>query len=48
MQTSSDLSALAPAELEKLNRVWRDFRKVVQFIDDNKVWLMPLLERVKS
>ena len=38
----------APAELEKLNRIWRDFRKVVQFIDDNRVWLLPLLERVKS
>lgn len=42
----SNLSALAPAELEKLNRIWRDFRKVVQFIDENKTWLLPALDSV--
>ena len=40
-------SALAP-ESEAMLNLWRDFRKVVQFIDENKVWLMPLLERVTS
>jgi len=26
----------------------RDFRKVVQFIDENKVWLLPVLEKVSK
>lgn len=33
----------APPEVEYLNLVWRDFRKVVRFIDDNQDWLLPLL-----
>ena len=36
----------APPELEKLNLIWRDFRKIVKFIDDNKEWLLPMLETV--
>ena len=39
---SDDLSALAPPSLELLN-LWRDFKKVVQFIDDNIHWLRPLM-----
>ena len=45
--TSLPSVSLAP-ESEAMLNLWRDFRKVVQFIDENKVWLMPLLERVKS
>ncbi|MBP5334083.1 MAG: hypothetical protein J6Y66_07935 [Bacteroidales bacterium] len=40
---SDDLSALAPQELEKLNLIWRDFRKVVRFIDENREWLDTML-----
>ncbi len=39
---SDDLSALAPPDLEMLN-LWRDFKKVVRFIDDNIHWLRPLM-----
>jgi len=28
--------------------LWLDFQKVARFIDDNKEWLMPLLERIKE
>ena len=46
---SDDLSALAPFEAELLN-LWNDFKKVVQFIDENAVWLKPLMsvcEKIK-
>ena len=39
---SNNLSALAPRNSEMLN-LWRDFLKVVDFIDDNHEWLNPLL-----
>ena len=45
---SDDLSALAPPEVEYLNLVWRDFKKLVRFIDDNKAWLLPLLEKSRG
>ena len=31
-----------------LNRVWRDFRKVVHFIEDHAKWLLPMLEQVSK
>ena len=37
----------APAGIELLN-LWNDFRKVVQFIDDNQTWLHPLMDRVAA
>jgi hypothetical protein len=37
----------APAGVELLN-LWNDFRKVVQFIDENQTWLSPLMDRVAS
>jgi hypothetical protein len=40
---SDDLSALAPLTDELLN-LWNDFRKVVEFIEDNRVWLLPLIK----
>lgn len=40
-----DLSHLAPQELEKLNLIWRDFRKVVRFIDENREWLDTMLHK---
>ena len=42
---SDDLSALAPPEVE-LQNLWRDFRKVVEFIDQNNEWLHPMLEEI--
>jgi hypothetical protein len=36
---------LAPPEVELLN-LWRDFRKVVEFIDQNNEWLHPMLEEI--
>ena len=42
-----DLSSVAPAGIELLN-LWNDFRKVVQFIDDNQTWLRPLMDRVAA
>ena len=44
---SDDLSALAPPSKEMLN-IWWDFRKVAEFIDINKGWLLPLLDKVTS
>ena len=41
----SNLSALAPPSKEMLN-IWWDFRKVVEFIDDNRSWLLPLLDGI--
>ena len=41
----SNLSALAPQPVDLLN-IWWDFLKVVEFVDDNRGWLIPLLERV--
>ena len=38
---------LAPPEVELMN-LWRDFLKVTSYIDVNKAWLEPLLERVKN
>ena len=35
----------APAGIELLN-LWNDFLKVVRFIDDNAIWLHPLLDKV--
>ena len=35
---SDDLSALAPQTVELLN-LWKDFRKVVEFIEINREWL---------
>ena len=37
----------APESIELLN-LWNDFRKVVQFIDDNQTWLRPLMDRVAA
>ena len=34
----------APAGIELLN-LWNDFRKVVEFIDENQ-WVKPMLERI--
>lgn len=42
-----DLSFFAPACVELLN-LWNDFRKVVQFVDDNQTWLRPLMYRVAA
>ena len=44
---NEDLSAFAPQNNEILN-LWLDFQKVARFIDENKEWLMPLLERIKE
>ena len=44
---SDDLSAWAPPSKEMLN-IWWDFRKVAEFIDINKGWLLPLLDKVTS
>ena len=41
------LDLFAPACIELLN-LWNDFRKVVQFIDDNQTWLRPLMDRVAA
>jgi hypothetical protein len=38
---------VAPLKVELLN-LWRDFRKVVQFIDDNEKWLKPLLAIIQK
>ena len=37
----------APLPVEMLN-LWRDFRKVVQFIDENENWVKPLLAVIKK
>ena len=37
---------LAPEGEEYLNCVWRDFRKVVQYFNQNEIWLRPMLDRV--
>ena len=34
----------APLSIEMLN-LWNDFRKVVEFIDENQ-WVKPMLERI--
>ena len=39
-------SAFAPLSIEMLN-LWNDFRKVVQFIDDNP-WVKPMLEKIEA
>ena len=39
---------LAPEGEEYLNRVWRDFRKVVHFIEENEKWLLLMLEQVSK
>ena len=39
---ADDLSALAPLNVEILN-LWRDFKKVVKFIDANSCWLRLLM-----
>ena len=44
---SDDLSAFAHPSVELLN-LWNDFKKVAWFIEINKEWLLPLLERVKK
>ena len=43
----SNLSALAPPN-EELLKLWKDFLKVVDFINDNERWLMPLLKMCKK
>ena len=43
----SNLSALAPPSKEMLN-IWWDFRNVAEFIDINRGWLLPLLDKVKG
>lgn len=45
-RTTSLPSALAP-ESEAMLNLWRDFRKVMKFIDINRGWLEPLLEQAK-
>ena len=40
-----DLSLDAPQSVELLN-IWWDFLKVVEFIDDNRSWLLPLLDGI--
>jgi len=42
---SEDLSSVAPFDIKMLN-LWNDFRKVVKFIDENRTWLIPLLESI--
>ena len=42
----SDLSVSAPAD-DELLKVWKDFRKVVNFINENEKWLTPLLQKCK-
>lgn len=37
----------APPSEEMLN-IWWDFRKVAEFIDLNRGWLLPLLDTVSS
>ena len=37
---SDDLSALAPQKVEFKN-LWWDFRKVVDYIQQNEKWLLP-------
>jgi len=46
-EAESSASLFAPAEVELLN-LWRDFREVVKFIDLNKEWLTPMLEKVRD
>ena len=31
-----------------LLNLWNDFRKVVQFIDENQTWLRPLMGRIAA
>jgi len=38
----SQVLSFAPRNSEMLN-LWRDFLKVVKFIDENQEWLNPLL-----
>ena len=42
-----DLSLDAPRNSEMLN-LWRDFLKVVKFIDENQEWLITLLGDAKA
>ena len=50
LQKTDDIAAVRfPApESEAMLNLLRDFRKVVQFIDENKVWLLPVLEKVSK
>ena len=41
------LGLCAPPSEEMLN-IWWDFRKVAEFIDINRGWLLPLLDKVKG
>ena len=48
-QKAGDKTAVRFApESESMLNLWRDFRKVVKFIDINRGWLEPLLEQVKK
>lgn len=38
---------LAPLKVELLN-LWGDFRKVVQFIDENEKWLKSMLSIIQT
>ena len=42
LRIRNSLILSAPLEAELLN-LWEDFKKVVQFIDENAVWLKPLM-----
>ena len=42
-----DLSLSVHPTIEILN-LWEDFKKVVEFIEDNSTWLKPIMERVGS
>ena len=42
----SDWLSGAPLTVGILN-LWRDFRKVVGFNEDNKEWMMPLLNQLE-
>ena len=44
---STNLSALAPPSKEMMS-IWWDFRKVAEFIDINRGWLLPLLDTESS
>ena len=43
----SDWFSSAPPTVEILN-LWRDFRKVVEFIDGNREWLLPILVKINE
>ena len=46
-RAAKSAARLAPPSEEMLN-IWWDFRKVAEFIDLNRGWLLPLLDKVKG